>query len=248
MTTGQGRYASQNCFAGLTATNDKYVCNNDSAETIAGTISLHFANLSVQMAAIIEANTMQVNVSLQQLAKNNPQLQQQQQVMMQQIALLSINAAMPHNNQYVHLRTQIYAPPSLQGFQQRYQQRGGGRGGGGRSQGGGASRGHGGGGRGIPMPTSPFIGGNLIPYIPARVQPTQQRERVHFSNIVKTFANQNVCYSCGFDVEDWHTSATCNAKKRGHQEGFNCTNYMEYECANHPSCPKTMHKTMYLSF
>ncbi len=61
-------------------------------------------------------------------------------------------------------------------------------------------------------------------------------------------ANQNVCYSCGFDVEDWHRSAMCNVKKRGHQDGFNRKNYMEYECANHPFCCKAMYKTMHPSF
>ncbi len=120
---------------------------------------------------MIEANTMQVNTSLQQLANNNAQLQQQQQAMMQQMALLSTNAATPRNNQSLDPLTQIYAPPPLQGFQKQYQQRGGGRGGGGCSQGGRANRGRGGGGRGIPMPTSPFVGGNVIPYILVVVQP-----------------------------------------------------------------------------
>ncbi len=172
--------------------------------------------------------------------------------MMQQMALLSTNAAMPCNNQYNHLPTQIYAPLTLQGFQQQYQQRGGGHEGRGCSRGGCARHGCSGGGRGIPMPTNPFMGNNMIPYIPAGVQPPQQWEHIHFSNIVKTlvknFANQNICYSCGFDVEDWHTSATCNQKKRGHQDGFNRANYMEYKYTNHPFCRKAMHKTVYSSF
>ncbi len=46
------------------ATDKEYISNNDTAKTIAGTISSHFANLSAQMAAMIEANTMQVNASL----------------------------------------------------------------------------------------------------------------------------------------------------------------------------------------
>ncbi len=45
--------------------------------------------------------------------------------------------------------------------------------------------------------------------------------------------NQNVCFTCGFNVKDWHTSATCPRKKQGHQDGFTCSNYMEYESANH---------------
>ncbi len=98
------------------------------------------------------------------------------------------------------------------------------------------------------MPTNPFMGGNMILYILAGVQPTQQSEQVHFSNIVKTFANQNVCYTYGFDVEDLHTSAMCNVKKRGQQDGFNPTNYMEYKPTNHPFCHKAMHKTCTQAF
>ncbi len=177
--------------------NCQEICfHDDTTETVVGTISSNFANLSTHMAAIIKANIMQVNVSLQQLASNNVQLQQQQQAMMQQTALLSANVATTCNNQYVHPPTQNYAPPHLQGFQQQYQQRGGGYGGGGRSRGGHAGRGQGGGGRGISMSTNPFMGGNVILYIPVGVQLTQQREQVYFSNIVKTFSNQNVCYSC----------------------------------------------------
>jgi hypothetical protein len=53
------------------ATDEEFVSNDDTAKTITGTISSHFANLAVQMAATIEANTTQVNASLQQLANNN---------------------------------------------------------------------------------------------------------------------------------------------------------------------------------
>jgi hypothetical protein len=35
------------------------------------------------------------------------------------------------------------------------------------------------------------MGSNVIPYIPAGVQPTQQRKRVHFSNIMEMIANQS---------------------------------------------------------
>jgi hypothetical protein len=91
----------------------------------------------------------------------------------------------------------------------------------------------------------PYIGGNqMIPYIPAGMQ-NAQPFNVHLSNITISFANQNVCFMCRFNVEDWHTSATCLRKKQGHQDGFTRSNYMEYECANHQFCCKAMHKTMY---
>jgi hypothetical protein len=42
------------------------------------------------------------------------------------------------------------------------------------------------------------------------------------SNIVKMYANWNVCFTCGFDVEDGHTSKNCPAHwhKMNHQEGY----------------------------
>ncbi len=87
----------------------------------------------------------------------------------------------------------------------------------------------------------------MIPYIPMGVHPPLQQQYPKHSNIINTFTNQNMCYTCGFDVEDWHTSATCNCKKLGHQDGFTHSNYMEYACANHLFCRKAMHKTMYFS-
>jgi hypothetical protein len=94
-----------------------------------------------------------------------------------------------------------------------------------------------------------FIGGNqMIPYIPRDAQQQPQPPlKPQFSNIVKLFANQNVCFMCGFDMEDWHMSTTCPNKKLGHQDGFTRSNYMDYKHANHKFCRKGMHKTMYPS-
>jgi hypothetical protein len=64
-TTSQGVHASQNHFSGFTVTDDEYISNNNTAKTIASTISSHFANFSMQMAASVEANTLHVNASLQ---------------------------------------------------------------------------------------------------------------------------------------------------------------------------------------
>ncbi len=73
----------------------------------------------------------------------------------------------------------------------------------------------------------PFIGGKqMIPYIPAAVQPTRPQNPC-CSNVVKQWANQNVCFSCRFDVEDLHMSATCPRKNMGHMEGFTWSNYLE---------------------
>jgi hypothetical protein len=247
MTTGQGGYSSCNRFTGF-ANNagEDDVSDNDTAKTIAMTINSHMANLSAQTAASLKANAMQINASLQQLATNKMQLHQQQQSLMQQMAMLTTNAATTRNNTYVAPPTQIYAPSPLHGFQQQsyYPNCGDGRGGG-CSRGGRARCTRGGRGCGTPMPPPVLYVGANIPYIPAGANPPPQQRNPNFSNIVKAYANQNVCYLCGFDVEDWHTSATCNQKKPGHQDGFTCSNYMEYERANHPFSQKAMHKTVY---
>jgi hypothetical protein len=93
MMAAQGRYVTNNQFAGLAA-NDE-ISDNGTAETIAGmiadTITSHMAFLSAQTAASLETNASQINASLQQLAANNNQLHQQQQIMMQQMAMLLTN-------------------------------------------------------------------------------------------------------------------------------------------------------------
>jgi hypothetical protein len=95
MTAGQGGYTSCNRFAPFQANNttDHYVLDDDTAETIAININSHMANLLAQTAASLEANATQINASLQQLATNNAQLHQQQQLLMKQIAVLTTNAA-----------------------------------------------------------------------------------------------------------------------------------------------------------
>ena len=234
--------------------------DDDTAKTIAGIINSHMAHLSQQTVASLEANANQMNASLQQLASNNEQLHQQQQSLMQQIAMLTTNTNVPRtsitaggawtNYPTVITRpsTQIYAPPPLQGFQQQqpyYPPHSGGQGGGCNCQGG---RGCGRGQMSPPQIQYPTIGDtSIIPYIPAWFQPPPRQRNPNFLNIVIVYANQNMCFLCGFDMEDGHMSVTCADKKVGHQEGFTCSNYMEYEQANHPFCRKAIHNTMYPS-
>jgi hypothetical protein len=246
MTTSQGGYTSPNRFVAFTNATNKEVSEDDTAETITTTINSHMVNLSAQTSASLDANATQINASLQQLATNNAQLHHQQQLMMQQMVMLTTNANTPRNNTYMAPPTQIYAPPPIPGYQQQsfYHPRGDGHGGG-RSHGRRARHTRGGSGRGTPLPPIVPLTTHVIPYIPAGVNPPQQNQK--FSNIVKDFANQNVCYTCGFDIEDWHISATCNKKKPGHQDGFTRFNYMEYEHASQSFCCKAIHKTMYPS-
>jgi hypothetical protein len=96
---------------------------DDAAETITGTINTHMANLSAQTIASIEANRIQINGLLQQLAANNNQLNLQQQAIFQQMAMLSINPPPTMMARtYVPPAPHIFSPPPLQGYQQQYQQ------------------------------------------------------------------------------------------------------------------------------
>jgi len=217
-----GARGIRNRFAALTtegAGDDD--ASDDTAETITGTINSHMANLSAQTAASNEANASQINASLQQLVANNTQLHQQQQAMMQQMAMLMTNATVARPTAYVPPMTytapptQIYAAPPLQGI---YTPRGGGCGGAHSRGRRGRPRGRGNGAPGqIMRPPLPYVGGTgIIPYIPSGIQPPALPPvNPRYSNITKSYANQNVCYSCGFDVEDWHTSATKNGPPGG---------------------------------
>jgi hypothetical protein len=50
----------------------------------------------------------------------------------------------------------------------------------------------------------------------------QQATALPYSNLVKQYANWNVCYSCSFDIANGHTSMLCPAHlcKAGHNVYF----------------------------
>ncbi len=66
-----------------------------------------------------------------------------------------------------------------------------------------------------------------------------------YSNIIKKYANWNVCFSCGFDVEDGHTSKTCPVlwRRANHQEDFDQNNAGQYIEGGYNACTKAMHKS-----
>ncbi len=230
ITLAQGGFTKNNRFADLTTNDDS---DDNTAETIAGTINSHMANLTAHTAATINEHAVQTNASLQQLAANTMQLHQQHQAMMNQMAMLTMNNSAATQQIIPQAPTQIYQPVMLPQYQQGYghtPQQFGGRGGaggqgGGQNRGGRAQRRR---GRGVPQVPMPYVGDNqLIPYVPGGTQ--QGQPSTLYSNKTKYFANQNVCYSCGFDVEDWHMSATCLYKKQGHQDGLTSAHYMQYK-------------------
>jgi hypothetical protein len=251
----QSGYAQSNCFVGLATNEDS---GNDTADTTTGTIHLHMANLTVQTKATLNEHAMQTNASLQELAANTSQLHQQQQAIMNQMAMMSLGgayqgaAAVVTTQQITHTAPQIYQPPALPHYQQGYYnmpQQSGGRGcmvgnSGGCSCGGcGCAR-----SRGSPQVPIPHVRGTqLVPYVQGGTQQGQCASHKMYTKKTKWYANQNLCYTCGFNAEDWHTSATCQCKKQGHQDGFTHANYMQYALAGYPFCMIAMHKNIYPS-
>jgi hypothetical protein len=85
-------------------------------------------------------------------------------------------------------------------------------------------------------------GGGVVPFAQ---QAMPRNAAPMYLNIIKKYANWNVCFSCGFDVEDGHTSKTCPApwRRANHQEGFDRNNSGQYIAAGYDACTKAMHKS-----
>jgi hypothetical protein len=248
ITTGMSGYSTPNRFAGLSMNMDED-SDDDTAETLADTVNTQLANLSAQTNATLDANATHFNTSLSQL-------QQQQNMIMQQLAMLTINPTAPQQQRQTfrnplanpsfnqqHIQQPVIGPPI-----QQYHTRG--RRGGGRYRGGHTGRDR---YNNYGVTPGTYSGPNKvpIPYLGSQQMNSSTPHPAHngrnpgFSNITKRFANQNVCFSCGFDVEDWHRSNTCQNKRPGHQDGFTRLNYLDYERAHHQFCRKGMHKTQY---
>ena len=87
-------------------------------------------------------------------------------------------------------------------------------------------------------------GGGIIPFQQAVPTVPPQVRNPDFSNIYKRHNNWNVCFSCGFDIEDGHTSATCPFKKANHQQSFTRDNAQQFIATGYDPCTRGMHKTI----
>ena len=91
---------------------------------------------------------------------------------------------------------------------------------------------------------------NMVPYgggtgqLPAAPGGQPHRCNAEFLNIYKQHNNWNVCFSCGFDVEDGHTSGTCPFKKWNHQASYTRDNAQQFIAAGYDPCTKGMHKSV----
>ena len=94
------------------------------------------------------------------------------------------------------------------------------------------------------------IGGSIVPAVVPGGIAAARNAAPMYSNIVKKYSNMNVCFSCGFDVEDGHTSRMCPQAWRhtNHQEGYDWSNAQQYIDAGYDACTKAKHKLQLPNF
>jgi hypothetical protein len=81
------------------------------------------------------------------------------------------------------------------------------------------------------VPPAPSAGGFISP---PTIPNAGTIDKPAFSNTTKYYNNWNMCYSCGWDVPQWHTSHTCKCNR---------ANTQAYMSAGHRVSRKAMHKT-----
>ena len=247
-TTGQHGYV-QNAFNALAKKTDDKI--DDDVATIVTQLAA-MTNQSQITAASSAAATNNVNAAITQLAAN-------QQAMMTQMMAYGAANANPSRARVVAAIPQtlgvhnfnIPAMSTFQPFTQHGGRQGGGRGRGTRAPNQGGRR----------NPRTPFAdytartggrGGGIPAFIPTTiggVTPARNTAAM-YSNIVKKHNNMNACFSCGFDVEDGHTSRTCphDWRRTNHQEAYDRNNAQQYIDAGYDPSTKAKHKSQLPNF
>ncbi len=248
-TTGQLGYApggGTNIFNILGSKDEDTETANDATTTTA-TQTGAFTTASTLGTIYGGATTIpsEISLAITQLAANQLAIQQQMAAM-----TLTANAPAHHTQFHItpiqNMGQQPFAG-AAQGIFNTERGRGGRqRGGRGRSR---SSSQGGGRGRGAFAHQFPGVVGGVPPFVkgpPAAVVPPTGtwRNEPFQSNTTKIYANWNVCWPCGFDVEDVHTSATCPTHwhKTNHQVGFTRGNAQQWINQGYLPCTKGMHK------
>lgn len=239
LASGQGTSAAHGYV-----NNTETVDDDDSITTIHESLnSMHMAN-NANYANLQE----HIKASRAETAALRAELAATQQAMANMAASRNVAPPVaPAIPAYVPAAPTMYAPPTppvQQGYGQQYQY--GTRGGRGR----GNRRYRRGNGRSQYAPLPPSVPSAPPVVSPAGIPPPasnlqQYRHNPAFSNITKNFNNWNMCYTCGWDVEGWHNSQTCNVQHTnpGHQQGCTRENAKAYMDAGHRVSRKAMHKT-----
>lgn len=240
-TSGAMGYApNHNAYNAFVGDDDSSVDTAHTAATVTGVGTTGSTLGSTYQASAVPA---EVAAALQTLAAS-------QQALTQQMAAMSHNPgtayrAPPAGNTFVAPTLPNYVGyhggGGYSGTQGGYSNgRGGGRGGG-RGQSYGRGRGFRRQGRGRTA---------FADYVPQgrgyAGAPNTNTHRPFQSNLVKRHNNWNVCFSCGFDVEEGHTSATCHMdwRKADHDVTFTRGNAQQKLAAGCNACTIGMHKTL----
>jgi len=247
ITSGAQGYV-QNAFAVLQKESEE---EDDDVQTFITQMAV-LTTQSQLMATTMAETSASVAAAINQLHAN-------EQAMQQQFAAFTTQrntTYQPTSPAMQPLITQ-FSIPNLATFNTARRGAGGRRGGQGR--GGHANIGTTTGGRNARTPFANFVGrrgqGGLPPIgggggrgggaRPFTQQTMPRNAAPMYSNIIKTYSSWNVCFLCGFDVEDGHTSKTSPAPWRcaNHQEGFDRNNAGQYIGAGYDACTKAMHKS-----
>jgi hypothetical protein len=246
-TSGQNGYATQNICKVLEGKNDT---NKDTVTTITQTAATTTTKGTIPHVG--PAVNADITPAINQLAAN------QTAIMLQMVAILFAQAPAQHTLQYV-LHDTFQVPPIQQvviPMQQHFPVGDFNTGRGGRQGGQGCGRGRGGWGCNpfadymqttVAVQTMP---GQLIPHgggmaqIPPPPGVQQQNCNQDFSNVYKRCHNWNVCFLCGFNIENGHTSTTCSFRKMNHQQAYTRKNAQQFIAVGYDPCTKGMHKTI----
>ncbi len=251
-TSGQNRYAHQMIYNVMEAgfNNDT---NDNTVMMITQTAALTIATGNMTPSSGI-AISAEVAAAINQLLANQTAFMSQMAATTAQMATLSVVPPPAQHTRAFALPIQHIAVPMQQPFApvgMYHAGRGGRRGG--------CSRGHGGrrgscsrtpfadamhsAGAAPAIPTLISYGGGRA-QLPATPGVKQQRRNLDFSNIYKVHNNWNVCFRCGFDIEDGHMSVMSPFKKWNHQDLFTCKNAQQFIAMGYDPCTKGMHKTV----
>jgi hypothetical protein len=257
-TSGQNGYANQMIYNVMEAGLDDDT-DNDTVMTVTQAAALTTTAGNATPLGIT-AISNEVAAAINQLAANRLAIMSQMAATNAQMAALSVVSPQAQHTRAFAPREQFHVPPIQQvavPMQQPFSAIGAYPSGRGGQQ---AVHGHGHGGCRGGRSRTPFADAMhgagtaqpiaaMVPYGGGITQPPtgvqqQQRRNPDFSNIYKVHNNWNVCFSCGFDIKNGHTSITCPFKRWNHQDLFTHKNAQQFIAAEYDPCTKGMHKTV----
>ena len=255
MTSGRGGYSNANpCSAlNMTAGSDTESTSGDTVDTI---VAAAMASMDAKMDAIINLQ-QQLSQQFANMTMNQSNAPPPMQPTVMPPAYMAPAFNPPPTQARMPVQAQYNAPPPMQYVAPRQTQPqqwqappvnqvnvptqygGYNYGGNRRGRGRGGSRNGRGRGRAPVFDTgatvSVLTAGTAVRYTPQGMPMTH-------TNPMKKYNNWDMCYSCGFDVDDGHTSMTCPWKKEGHQDGCTRGNYLQYQAMGHHPSMKGAHK------